>query len=186
MAIFRVEPLSRKCDRTRFSCGVAVLDRYLTRQAGQDQAKNAAAVFLLVESDGDRIAGYYTLSAFAVPLDDLPENTRKNLPRYRAVPVAFLGRLAIDEAYQGRGLGGVLIADALEQVRTVQRYLATWAIVVDAIDENAARFYERFGFVRFPRTTNRLFLPLRSFRSAVPEGPDNPAAARFREYHVDP
>src|SRR5689334_4822622 len=97
MAIFRVERLAKIHDRSRFTSGTASLDRYLAQQARQDQRRNVAAVFVLIDVANDRIAGYYTLSVSDVALDALPESARKRLPQYSNVPTALLGRLAVDE-----------------------------------------------------------------------------------------
>ena len=108
---FTIEPLGKQ-DRGDFNSGSPELDAYLARQAGQDQRRNVAACFLAIETDTQSVAGFYTLSACHIHLEDLDEATRKKLPRYPVVPAVRLGRLAIDRRFQGRGLGSALIADA--------------------------------------------------------------------------
>lgn len=153
----RVEVLGTQHDRTSFESGVVPLDRYFRMQAGQDARKNIAAPFVLVLPDG-RIAGYYTLSSTAVNIGEWPAQTVQKLPRYPLVPATLLGRLAVDRRHQGRGYGRYLLADAL--FRSLRSEIASFAVVVDAKDEDARRFYQREGFLRFPDQSMRLFRPM--------------------------
>jgi len=153
----RVEILGTQHDRSAFESGVEPLDRYFRVQAGQDARKNMAAPFVLVLWDGT-VAGYYTLSSTAVNLGDLPEKTVRKLPRYPLVPATLLGRLAVDRRQQGKGYGRFMLADAL--FRAVRSEIASFAVVVDAKDENAHRFYERESFLPFPDQPMKLFRPM--------------------------
>lgn len=153
----RVEVLSPRHDRTSFESGVEPLDRYFRTQAGQDARKNMAAPFVLVLPDG-AIAGYYTLSSTAVNVGEWPAQTVRKLPRYPLIPATLLGRLAIDRHHQGNGYGRFLLADAL--FRAVRSEIASFAVIVDAKDENACRFYERESFLPFPDRPMRLFRPI--------------------------
>jgi GNAT superfamily N-acetyltransferase len=152
----RVEALGPHHDRNSFVSGVEPLDRYFRSQAGQDARKNMAAPFVLVLPDG-AIGGYYTLSATGVKLTEFPVDITRKLPRYPLVPATLLGRLAVDQNHQGRGYGRFLLADAL--FRAVRSEIASFAIIVDAKDEAARRFYERESFVPFPDQQMRLFRP---------------------------
>src|SRR5712672_3210185 len=116
-----------------------------------------AAPFVLVLEDGT-IAGYYTLSSTSVQISELPEQTVRKLPRYPLVPATLLGRLAIDRRHQGKGYGCFLLADAL--FRSVRSEIASFAVIVDAKDENARRFYERESFLPFPDQPMKLFRPM--------------------------
>lgn len=147
-------------DRSAFSCGSDELDAYLKRQAGQDQRRRVAACYVLVDEDGGRVAGYYTLSAGSVELEALPSEVSARLPRYPHVPVVLLGRLAVDGRYQGQGLGRRLLVDALLRALAVVPQVAAYAVVVDAKDEAAAQFYERYGFQRLLDRPLTLFLPV--------------------------
>lgn len=158
---FRVEPLSPDHDRSRFECRVEPLDRYFRTQAGQDARKNVAAPFVLVLSDGT-IAGFYTLAATSVRLSELPASTARNLPRYPLVPATLLGRLAVDHRHQAKGYGRFLLADAL--YRACQSEIAAFAVVVDAKDAHARRFYERESFLPLPDQPMKLFRPLADIR----------------------
>jgi GNAT superfamily N-acetyltransferase len=113
-----------------------------------------AAPFVLVQSDG-AIAGYYALSSTSVRLGELPEQTVRKLPKYPVVPATLLGRLAVDRRQQGKGYGRFLLADALH--RAAQSEIASFAVIVDAKDENARRFYERESFLPFPDQPMKLF-----------------------------
>src|SRR5690606_21918730 len=124
---------------------------------GQDARKNMAAPFVLVLPNGT-IGGYYTLSATAVTLAELPAQVARKLPRYPLVPATLLGRLAIDRSHQGKGYGRFLLADAL--YRAVRSEIASFAIIVGAKDENARRFYERESFLPFPDQPMKLFRPM--------------------------
>ena len=153
----RVEILGLQHDRSTFASGVEPLDRYLRAQAGQEARKNIAAPFVLVLADGS-VGGYYTLSATTVKLAELPADVARRLPKYPLVPATLLGRLAVDRQHQGKGYGRFLLADALG--RAVRSEIASFAVVVDAKDEAARRFYERLSFLPFPDQPTKLFRPM--------------------------
>ncbi|MFC3164868.1 GNAT family N-acetyltransferase [Ciceribacter thiooxidans] len=153
----RVELLGSGHDRSEFESGVEPLDRYFRIQAGQDARKKLAAPFVLVLTNG-AIAGYYTLSSTAVRLPELPSAVVRKLPRYPLIPATLLGRLAVDRRYQGRGYGQFLLADAL--YRATRSEIASFAVIVDAKDENARRFYEHESFLPFPDQPLKLFRPM--------------------------
>jgi GNAT superfamily N-acetyltransferase len=153
----RVEALGPHHDRSAFASGVEPLDRYLRTQAGQEARRNIAAPFVLVMPDGS-VGGYYTLSATAVKLPELPAGVTRRLPRYPLVPATLLGRLAVDRRFHGQGYGRFLLADAL--FRAARSEIASFAVIVDAKDENARRFYQREGFLPFPDQQMKLFRPM--------------------------
>jgi ribosomal protein S18 acetylase RimI-like enzyme len=159
---FRIEPLGDH-DRAAFSCGVEPLDRYLREQAGQDARKYAAAPFVLLTSE-NRIAGYYTLSSTVILADDLPGEDIKKLkwPRYPQLPATLIGRLARDVAFRGQRIGDLLLLDALRRAFENARTVASLAIMVDVKDENARRFYSKYGFLSFPDAQNRMYLPMKT------------------------
>lgn len=158
MSRFRIELLAPEHDRTGFQSGVQALDRYFHQQVGQDTRRRVTACYVAFDRDRVSIAGYYTLAAGSVPLSEVPEALAKKLPRYNAVPVARLGRLAVDERYRGQRLGAALLWDAL--TRASRSEVAVFALVVDAKDAQAAAFYRHFGFVEFVSLPNHLLLPL--------------------------
>lgn len=164
-APFRLEPLGPGHERSAFSCGVQALDLYLVSQASQDLRRRVSACFVAVEAASDRIAGYYTLAASSVPLSDLSPALSKRLPRYPSVPVARVGRLAIDQAFQGRKLGGALLADAA--LRAARSEVACFALIVDAKSDKAAAFYRHHGFEPLGGRSRQLIVPLQRFSQAA-------------------
>lgn len=144
-----------------FACGNDVLAHYLTRQASQDVRRRTATVVVAHDSGRDAVAGYYTISAYGIALSGLPPELQKRLPRYPVVPSVLIGRLAVDIRYQGQGLGGLLLVDAISRAADLD--VAVWGVVVDAIDASAASFYERFGFISLKDTPSRLVLPVATF-----------------------
>lgn len=163
---FRIEPLGQKHDRADFTCGVEALDRYLRVQASQDVRKNTAAVFVLSGHAGI-IAGFYTLSAHAVALEQVPAELARKLPRYPVVPTTLLGRLAVSTKFRGLGLGEHLLMDALQRSLAAAREVASAALVVDAKDEAARRFYLKHDFQPLPEHSNRLLLPMTTIAMLV-------------------
>lgn len=162
----RIEPLAATHDRTGFSCGQPALDDWFKRRAGQDERRNLARVFVAVD-DALGVIGFYSLSAFTLALEELPEDLRGKLPRYDAIPAALVGRLARDVRVRGEGLGELLLADAVRRVLGAGRTLAVFAILVDAKDTAARAFYESFGFRAFPSRPNRLFLSTSTAAAAI-------------------
>ena len=160
-APFQLAPLAATHDRIAFRSDSEPLNRYLREQAAQDVRRRVAACFVAL-ADGQRIAGYYTLASASVLLADLPASTGKKLPRYPTVPTVRMGRLAVDQAFKGQGLGGALLADALD--RTVRSEIAAFALLVDAKDDAAASFYRHHGFCALPDSPLTLFLPLNTVR----------------------
>lgn len=153
-----IEVLDQKHDRTSFCCGVEALDRYFRQQVTQDIKRRATACYVALDSSNNKIVGYYTLAAGGVALTDIPEALAKKLPRYPSVPVARLGRLAVEQSYRGQKLGGVLLWDAIG--RALRSEIAVYAIVVDAKDEQAEAFYLHYHFVKFGSLPKQLMLPL--------------------------
>ena len=158
-----IESLGNDHNRGDFWCGNASLDRYLKEQAGQDLRRGCATPFVLVSKRGDAsILGYYTLSSYGVDIGELPVDVAKKLPRYPLIPATLLGRLAVDRRYQGQGIGEFLLMDALHRSLVQSAEIAAAAVIVDAIDAGAAKFYQHFGFVPFPSIAGRLFLPMKA------------------------
>ncbi|MCA1938598.1 MAG: GNAT family N-acetyltransferase [Dechloromonas sp.] len=156
-APFLLSPLDAAHDRAAFRCDSEPLNRYLRDQVTQDIRRRVAACFVAL-ADAQRIAGYYTLASASVLLADLPASIGKKLPRYPSVPAVRMGRLAVDQAFKGQGLGGALLADALD--RAARSEIAAFAMIVDAKDETAAAFYQHHGFIALPDSPRTLFLPL--------------------------
>jgi ribosomal protein S18 acetylase RimI-like enzyme len=154
---FRVCALDTSIDRKNFTSGTAALDLYFQQQVTQDIRRRVTACFVAL-SDEDRVAGYYTLATASLLLTDLPAELAKKLPRYPSLPTVRMGRLAVDQDFKEQGLGGALLADALE--RSIRSEITAYAMVVDAKDDSATRFYLHHGFISLPEAPKTLFLPL--------------------------
>jgi GNAT superfamily N-acetyltransferase len=155
--IVGIEPLGKQHDRAAFTSGQPDIDDWFRRRASQDERRNIARVFVAMDHERG-VIGFYSLSAYTLALDDLPADLARRLPRYDAIPAARIGRLARDERFRGQGVGELLLADAVRRILGAARSVAVFAIVVDAKDDAAARFYRRFGFQPFPLQPRRLFL----------------------------
>ncbi|MDP2221614.1 MAG: GNAT family N-acetyltransferase [Hydrogenophaga sp.] len=160
-APFQLALLDAAHDRAAFLSDWEPLNRYLREHVTQDIRRRVAACFVAL-ADGQRIAGYYTLASASLLLADLPASSGQKLPRYPTVPAVRMGRLAVDQAFKGQGLGGALLADALD--RAARSEMAAFAMVVDAKDEAAAAFYQHHGFIPLPDSPLTLFLPLATVR----------------------
>lgn len=156
----RIEPLGPLHDRAAFQCGNESLDRYFRQQATQDLRRGVARVFVaIVPQETERIAGFFTLSATSVAASDLPPEVAKRLPRH-PIPAALIGRLAVDRSFARRGLGSILLADAVKKALAAAQTVAITVIVVDPIDDAAHTFYAAFGFRDLQSSQRRMFLVL--------------------------
>jgi ribosomal protein S18 acetylase RimI-like enzyme len=157
-APFRFEILGDGHERKEFRCGDEALDRYFQTQVTQDIRRRVANCFVVVETASGVVAAYYTLSAASIPLVDLPPQEAKRLPRYPTLPAVRIGRLAVDRRFQRRGLGELMLINAVH--RTIQDAAAAFALLVDAKNDEAVAFYERYGFSAIAGRPRTLFLPL--------------------------
>jgi GNAT superfamily N-acetyltransferase len=160
-----VDPFSRQHDRTGFDCGKEPLNRFLHQQVSQYEKRNLGRTYVLVESGQTNILGYYTLAASQVSLDDLPEDRAKKLPRH-PVPAILLGRLAVDHSFQGKGAGKALLQDAFQRCVVVADQIGSFAVIVEAIDDAAAKFYQKYGFQPIRKQTLKLFLAMSDLQKA--------------------
>ncbi len=154
---YRFEPLGDH-NRAAFSCGTPELDRYFREQAGQEGRRHVAFVWVLYDAVDNLVAGYYTLSTASIEPTGLPPEIARKLPRYPTLGALLIGRLAVDERYQGQGLGRVLLMDALGRSLVLRQQLGFVAVIVDAKNEQARRFYERHGFQRLGGDERRMFI----------------------------
>ncbi len=131
--------------------------------------RGLAAVHVLVDiATPNTIAGFYTLSASSIPLDDFPDEIVRRLPKYPSVPVSLIGRLATDLQYQGQQCGSRLVVDALVRSCTISaQAMGVHAVVVEAKNQNLVPFYKRFGFTQFKDSPLRLSIPIKTAREAV-------------------
>ncbi|MDO9478445.1 MAG: GNAT family N-acetyltransferase [Pseudohongiella sp.] len=162
-----IEVLTKNHCREIFDCGDSNLNKYLHRYAMQDINRRINKVFVAVDSAGSKtICAYYGLCAGTVDVVDLPILIRQKLPKY-PLPVVLLSRLAVDQKHQGKGLGAVMLADALCRVTRASEVIAVYAVIVDATDSQAAGVYKQFGFLPLPSNPLKLFIPLDTIRKLV-------------------
>jgi ribosomal protein S18 acetylase RimI-like enzyme len=163
---FRLEVLTDH-DRTGFECSSAELTQYFRTGVSQDVRRRVTNCFVAVQTTTGLLAGFYTLAATGIPLTELPESVTKKLPRYPLVPAVLIGRLAVDTRFANQGLGGALLADAID--RCIQSPPAAFAVLVDAKDDNAVSFYGHHGFIKMT-DPQKLFLPLATAEKALRAG----------------
>jgi ribosomal protein S18 acetylase RimI-like enzyme len=162
---FRIELLDKQ-DRSSFDCGTPPLDAYLKTTASQDMRRGLANCFVAVDVETNALAGYYTLSASTVTLHDLPRGY--NFGRYTNVPAILLGRLAVDHRFQRRGLGRVLIMDAMRQMSASM--VAAALLIVEAKNTSASAFYKHCGFQSYGTAGKNVFLSIQDIRKLFPLG----------------
>lgn len=150
-------PLTGNHDRQGFDCGRKELNGWLRQVARQHQEKGLSRTFVAtLDETPNYICGYYALTLAELENRNLPEAWRKKMPR--RIPGVKLGRLAVDTRFQGKGLGDLLLVDALTRAQRIYQEAGGIGLFVDAIDEQAAGYYERFGFVVMPDNPLLLFL----------------------------
>jgi GNAT superfamily N-acetyltransferase len=166
-----------KHDVSQFTCGNTSLDDYIHQTVTRDEAQRTAVTYVLLEASEPsvqrRILGYFTLNSYTLARSQARRRDRdKHLGPYDPVPAVLIGRLALDSAYQRQGLGSVLLTSALMQVLTIRQSLGVAVVVVHAIDDAAASFYEHYGFTRFRDEPSHLYYPLATFEMAILAGED--------------
>jgi len=156
------EPLNSTHKKSDFSCGKEMLDVYIHKQANQDIKRKLSTCFVINEKETNLIKGYYTLSNNSIPLKLVPNQIRKKLPRsYQSIPTTLLGRLAIDNKFQGQGIGKLILVDALKRSYEISKTIGSFAVIVDPIDQDAENFYEKYGFIKLP-DSGKMFLPMKT------------------------
>jgi predicted GNAT family N-acyltransferase len=160
-------PLHDEHDIEAFQSGVEPLDNWLRRIAKQHIAKGVSRTYVAVEIDHPaKVLGYYSLTAGEAVSDAWPEEMIKKMPR--KLPIVLIGRLACDHRARGQGLGGLLLFDAIQRIVRVSVEIGVALIVVDAKDNQAAAFYEHFGFVPFPDQPMRLAMSVAMAKASLP------------------
>ena len=171
---FSIEPLAKHHNREDFSCGNEELDCYFKIVASQNRKRNITVPYVIVNLKNSQIIGYYTLSMTSIYLGELPNSIAKKLPKYPLIGVTLIGRLAVDKNYKGMGWGKLLVMDALYKSLEASKQVASFAVVVlkdtashiDAIDEQAVKFYQRFDFQTFPEQPLKLFRTMKNIAQA--------------------
>lgn len=178
---WREEPIGRHHDRKSFNCGAADFNAYLARYSRQNHKSGGAKAFVAVSpEESARVLGFYSISPGSIEFARVPANLTRKLGRYE-VPVFRLGRLAVDRTVQGQGLGGDLLVAAGERALAVAAEVGGVALAIDAKDQNAARWYERFGAEPLLDDPLKLILPLVVIADAIrTAGKRHTAAADHR------
>ena len=161
---YLTEPLDSRHNRNNFSCGKDLLDNYFLRQAKQDVKRKLSACFVLIDRETDRISGYYTLSSSSISNDLIPDSFKEKLPKsYLSIPTILLGRLAIDRDFQGKGIGKILLIDSLKRCFDTSDSIGAFAVIVDPLDKESERFYNKYGFIKLP-DSGKMFLPMKTIK----------------------
>jgi len=158
--------LSRNHDRAGFDCGVPELNSFLKATARQHSDKGISRTFVLSEQERPAVIfGYFRLTLCEVRTEDLPASYAKKYPQH-GLPAVRLARLAVSRKYQGKGYGGLLLAEAVHRTVLIAEQAGMIGLFVDAKEERAYKFYERYGFVSLPGHASQLFLPIETLRLA--------------------
>ncbi|MGC4130095.1 MAG: GNAT family N-acetyltransferase [Bergeyella sp.] len=159
-----IELLDKNHNRNDFDCGKELLNNYLKNQAGQDIKRKLSACFVLSENETNTIKGYYTLSNNSISLSSFPEEIQKKLPKsYTSIPTTLLGRLAINKNFQGKGIGKILLIDALKRSYELSKEIGSFAVIVDPIDEEAENFYKKYDFIKLP-DSGKMFIAIKTLK----------------------
>ncbi len=165
MSLSRPESLGAQHQLDDFDCGKPALNDWLLRHARQAQGSGSAKTFVVAEEDG-RVAGYFSLTVGQVDTLEAPERIRKGIGQY-PVPVVILARLAVSQQAQGRGIGSGLLQDAIRRTMLIAEQAGIRAMLTHPIDDDAAQFYTRFGFIASPLREQQLLLLLKDARRWV-------------------
>jgi GNAT superfamily N-acetyltransferase len=166
MAEWHIEPLADHHERGEFSCGKAPLDIFLQKHAGQYARKDVGRTYIAVRPGERAVVGYYTIAASAVEFAHLPLSLTKKLPKH-PVPMILLGRLAVDQAVHGKGLGGELLIDASNRAMKIADEVGVFGVHTHAIDDDAKAFYAKFGFVPLLDQERHLLLTITTIRKGL-------------------
>lgn len=170
-----IEPLDPAVhDRAEFSCGVSRLDNFLKRTARKQRKGDFTRVWVAVEPRQRTILGYYAMNAHSLEAEeDMPRSIIRHAPRSGSIPAVYLSMMAVDERHQGRGLGRILLADALSRAAKAADQIGLKIVVLDAIDDGGPQtterrkaFYRTMGFQPFPSQPSRMFIATDTVRAA--------------------
>jgi GNAT superfamily N-acetyltransferase len=150
----------------RFECGRPALDRWLREYAGQGERRDTSRTFVVAGGDG-AVFGYYTLVAGQVERTDATAEVRAGTSAHFPIPICLIARLAVDREAQGKGFGAGLLLDALERAVSAAELVGIRAVVVHALDDEAASFYRHFSFAPIGSEPRTLMVPLAAVRRIV-------------------
>ena len=161
---YQTEDLKSSHHREDFYCGKETLDSYIKHQVSQDVRRKLTVCFVITQTEDqlEKVKGYYTLSSASVSRDLIPDKFQKKFPRsYKSIPTTLIGRLARDKNFAGNRVGEFLLLDALFKCHESAKTIASFAVIVDPIDEDAKTFYEKYGFELLP-DSERMFIPMKT------------------------
>lgn len=163
-ARFSIEKLRASHVRKDFDCGVASLNVYLQKQASQDERRSISVTYVVNDVVENKAAGFYTLSSATIESVQLTEEVVRKLPGYPLLPATLVGRLAVDKMYQKKKLGEVLLMDSLHRSYESSKSVASFAVVVEAINKQAESFYKKYGFIDLEAEKKLYYLAMKTVR----------------------
>ena len=164
MTNWQIERFRSDHIRSEFSCGVDSLDNFIQRFASQYEQRSLGKTYIAVRPGLRNVEGFYSIVAGSIPFESMPDDLGQKLPRH-PVPVVLIARLAVSRESQGRHLGAALLRHALRRAVTLSDDLGIHAVLVEAIDDKAASFYRKYGFVQLKDQPHRLILPISKARA---------------------
>ena len=168
LARLRIEPLDRnKHDRAAFHSGVDRVDNFLHKTAARQQDADHTRVYVACLDDGNDVVGYYALNSHAIDITSLPEEKRKSLPRYPTISAIYLSMVGFRSDYQGKGGGTFLLMDALKRAAKAADIVGAHFLVLDALNERAAKLYREIGFIDLPNHEPRMLMNMEAVRAAI-------------------
>src|SRR3990167_9818736 len=166
-ARFSIEKLKSSHSRRSFACGIDSLDDYIQKQATQDERRCISVTYVLHDAELNNVAGFYSLSSTTIESKYLSDEIMRKLPNYPLIPATLIGRLAIDKNYQGKHLGELVLMDALHRSYESSKNIASSAVVAEAINKAATRFYQKYGFINFAAHEKLLYIAMKSIKLLV-------------------
>lgn len=169
LARLRIEPLDRsRHERTSFRCGVDRVDNFLASTATRQQDADLTRVYVACLDQTNTVVGYYALNAHAIETSSLPQAMAKKLPNYSTIAAIYLSIIGFHIDYQGKGGGGFLMGDAFGRCVQVADVVGAHFLVLDALNERAAKLYRELGFVDLAGHAPRMIIPMKAIRKAIP------------------
>ncbi len=163
MSHYKIELLKGiTVDKSAFDCGCKQLNNYLQKRASQDRKKDTSRTYVLID-DNQKVIGFYSICATSISANNLSPTIKKKL-NYSFVPAILLGQLAVDVNFHGNGYGVDLLMDAFKTCVQISEILGAAIIIVDAINDAAKSFYEKFGFLSSENDPYRLYLTIKKIK----------------------
>lgn len=168
LARLRIEPLDReKHDRAAFNSGVDRVDNFLHKTAARQQDANHTRVYVACLDGRNEVIGYYALNSHAIDVTTLPEDKRKDLPRYPTISAIYLSVIGFRADHQGKGGGTFLLMDALRKSVDAANIIGAHFLVLDSLNERAAKLYREIGFIDLPNHQPRMLMNMKAVRAAI-------------------